>query len=408
MMSGNEKSKSSFRGRIRRAGRQVKKVTVDLSNRLQRSFGTPVSQKVEVYYRGKPMTFNYTGPIESVSVDVVKRKLGDEEDVPMKFDATRRRMDMSSVYLTCSCGYVFPKISMPTVATEDLDSILKEALKDKDVSKHNVEGHTLYLKNVETPVEVIPENERIKNFSDQRVNYYRLFSKRTAEVKYLASYGQDILAEAPQYKYLDTNEGKKNLGLQNTLFMFFIFGLIELLTYIASSSQATYYYSPVVRPNLTPWYILIAVVIVMVIVMWRVHLYDLSQTMVKVVELQSGPFFINNRGVLPVVMTNSVLTQMWDFQAKVMGTSDVNARDIYYSIQMWSDQQIGLLYRQNKLGELENELSNINNDIRDLIRLDHDFKREHDLQSSPRKYLLYGVLATILGYSMVLYFIGIF
>jgi hypothetical protein len=76
-------------------------------------------------------------------------------------------------------------------------------------------GHKLSLLYVETNTEIIPEDKRMKNFNPERINYYRLFSKKTLEVKYLATYGQDLLAEAPQYKYADSSQGRKAIGMNN-------------------------------------------------------------------------------------------------------------------------------------------------------------------------------------------------
>ena len=406
--------RQSLRDRIKNGERRVKRIGVDMTNRLERSFGTPVMQKVEIHYQGKPMTFNYVGPIETMSVDIVRNefqseiKEGDKEELPIKFEPTKKRMDVSDVNLECSCGYTFKKIVIPTVATDSHDSVIDYAVKkDKMVREHYTNNHVIKVTNVETLVELIPENERIKNFTPQRINFYRIFPKKTAEVRYLASYGQDLLAEAPQYKFTDTKQGERDIGLQNIMFMFFIFGLLEILTYMASSSQSTYY-SPVAKPNLTPWYILIGVVILMIVVMWRLHINDLSKTMIKVIDLQSGPYYISNRGVLPVIMINSAVTPVLDFVSKVLQIESKDVKEVYYSLQSWSDQQTVLVERSKVIAQIELELSNIDVDLRDIVRRDHEYKKQNELTGEGMKYLFYGVVGTALGYTLILYFLGVF
>ena len=48
---------------VRKAAKRGRHVAVDVSGRLKRSFGNPVQQKIEAHYRGKPLSFNYTGNI---------------------------------------------------------------------------------------------------------------------------------------------------------------------------------------------------------------------------------------------------------------------------------------------------------------------------------------------------------
>ena len=391
---------------------KMKRISVDLSNRLQRSFGNPVKQQVEIHYQGKPMTFNYLGPLESTSIDVIRQKEGikDKEELEVKFDPTKRRMDTSKVTVQCSCGQMFT-VDMDTVKTTSDKAMIREATRKNHsilTEHYEKEGHTLSVKVVETPVEYVRENERIKNFTDSRINYFRMFSKKTAEVKYLVSYGQDLLSEAPQYPYNQTTAGEHSISNQNFLFFLFIFGLIELFTYLASSSSSASYYSPVVHPSFTPWYAVIVVAIGMLIVMWRLHIRDLARTMVKVIMLQSAPFYISNRGVLPVVMVNSVVNQVWDYQARMMDVDEREAKDVFYSLQAWSDAQISELYAANKLGQVEKELSTIANSIRSLEKVDYEYRRESEQPSSNLKGMILAVVATVVGYSLVLFILGIF
>ena len=420
MIEGNEvpgkmrKSGRKARKGIRKSFSAMKRISVDLTNRLQRSFGNQVRQQVEIHYGGKPMTFNYIGPLEETNIDVISQdedvtKDGKEE-LEVKFDPTKQRMDVSKVTVICSCGETFV-VDMDTVKTSTDKSIIREATRKNHsllVNHYEKEGHLLSVRLIETPVEVIKEDERIKNFTDSRVNYYRMFSKKTAEVKYLVSYGQDLLSEAPQHPYNQTAAGKDSIGNQNFFFFLFIFGLIEVFTYLASSSSTSSYYSPINHPNLSPWYVLIIVMIIMIIIMWRMHIRDMARTMVKVIFLQSAPFYISNRGVLPVVMTNSTVNQVWDYQARMMNMDAKNARDVFLSLQSWSDSQIAQLYRANKLGQVEKELDVIQNSIRDLEKFDLEYKRQSEMSSPNIKGIVIAVVVTLVAYTMVLYMFGIY
>ena len=411
-------------GRLRKTGRKtrkglrnsfsaMKRITVDLTNRLQRSFGNQVRQQVEIHYDGKPMTFNYVGPLEETNIDVLSQDddLKDgKEELELKFDPTKQRMDTSKVTVVCSCGGTFI-VEMDTVKTTTDKSIIREATRKNHsllVNHYEKEGHRLSVRLIETPVQVIKEDERIKNFTESRINYYRTFSKKTAEVKYLTSYGQDLLSEAPQFPYHTTAAGKDSIGNQNFFFFLFIFGLIEVFTYLASSSSTSSYYSPINHPNLSPWYVLIIVMIIMIIIMWRLHIRDMARSMVKVIFLQSAPFYISNRGVLPVVMTNSTVNQVWDYQARMMNMDAKNARDVFLSLQSWSDSQIAQLYRANKLGQVEKELDVIQNSIRDLEKYDLQYKKQSEMSSPNIKGVIIAVAVTLVAYTMVLYMFGIY
>ena len=419
MIEGNEAP-----GRLRKTGRKtrkgirnsfsaMKRISVDLTNRLQRSFGSQIKQQVEIHYQGKPMTFNYIGPLEETSIEVLSQdeNLKDgKEELEVKFDPTKQRMDTSKVTVACSCGQLFV-VEMDTVKTSTDKSTIREATRKNHsllVNHYEKEKHNLSVKLIETPIQVIKEDERIKNFTDSRINYYRMFSKKTAEVKYLVSYGQDLLAEAPQFSYNQTAIGKDSIGNQNFFFFLFIFGLIEVFTYLASSSSTSSYYSPISHPNLSPWYVLIIVMIIMIIVMWRLHIKDMSQTMVKVIMLQSAPFYISNRGVLPVVMTNSTINQVWDYQSRMMSIDAKHARDVFFSLQSWSDSQIAELYRANKLGQVEKELVTIQNSIRDLEKIDVEYKRQAEVHTPNIRGVIVAVVITLVAYTMVLYMFGIY
>ena len=399
--------RDSTKKKVAGVAKRFKRLEVDLNNRLRRSFGNPVQQRVEIHYRGKPFSFMYDDILEEIPIDVVKNDPNIKADGDIHFDDTKRRMDLSDAFVGCTCGVKFD-VKIPTTSTSSNAMAMREAIKKMpDILKHDDpdHGHTISLLYVETNTEVIPEEKRMKNFNTERINYYRIFSKKTVEVKYLATYGQDLLAEAPQYKYAESSQGKKAIGLQNLMFMLFIMGLIEVFTYIVASSSSNVY-NPTPANNL-PWYILIGVVILMFSVMWRLHVYDISRSTVKIIELQSAPFYISNRGVLPVIMVNTVLTDVWDYQADLMHIDDSKAKEVIYALQNWSDRQIALLDRGEKLATSELELVNVADEIRDIARIDHKYKNQMDMEKTNIRNVVMAVMATAFAYTFVLYVIGI-
>ena len=421
-MSLKDTAKNTAKG----FAQKLRVVEVDLNNRLRRSFGKKINQQVEIHYRGKPFGFMYNDEIETVSIDVIKNDLKDED---MHFDPSKRRMDISDVFVNCSCGAKWD-IEIPTTATVDDKKAIKACVKNQpDLAKHEAEGHTLTLKYIETNTAVIPENERLKNFNPERINYYRLFSKKTTEVKYLATYGQDILAEAPQYKYSETTAGGKTLKFQNMMFGLFFVGVFEfLLIYsIVSYFISSMYYSPVtivtkVTSNpksitssgissgiafSTFMYTILFIILAFLFITWRLHIRDTAKSTVKYIELQSAPFFISNRGVLPVIMHNSVNEDIWDYQARMMQIDDVRAKDVFYALQSWSDSQIAQLDRANKLGQVEHELTMIGEEMRDIKKLDMEYRTEMAGGKSVLKPVVFGVVITVLLYTLIIYIMGI-
>ena len=107
-------------------------------------------------------------------------------------------------------------------------------------------------------------------------------------------------------------------------------------------------------------------------------------------------------------MVNSVVNQVWDYQARMMDVDEREAKDVFYSLQAWSDAQISELYAANKLGQVEKELSTIANSIRSLEKVDYEYRRESEQPSSNLKGMILAVVATVVGYSLVLFILGTF
>lgn len=395
--------------------KKAKLIRVDMQNRLERSFGRRLDQLAEIHYRGKPMVFGYNGFIELLSVDVLHREEQEEGlgrnnnavippvETVEQFDNTKRRLDMAKVKVSCSCGATFDTM-IPVALAKTGNKNVKENLADVDIQRHIIQDHAISVDYVEIRDEVIPETNRIKDFDTKKINFYRIFPKKTTEIRYLVSYDQDLLSEAPQIKFSDSQAGSKILRKQNLLMMYFLFGVMEIATYMFASSQA-YIVGPPVNNN--PWYVTIFIAVLAIVGVWAVRIHEMGKTMIKDIRLQSGPFYISNRGILPVVMTNSTLTDVWDYQGNVMQSDDRAARNIYYSLTTWSDSQIAELYRAKILGQVEHELTVVQSEIRDIQKLDYSYRTQTTKEKADIQQLAIVGIAVFLIYSVFLILFGI-
>ena len=400
---------------VRKAAKRGRHVAVDISGRLKRSFGNPVQQKIEAHYRGKPLSFNYTGNMETVTIDVIHQEQKEREKANKgpameveQFDASRRRQDVSVAYFGCSCGVKFKGSVATTLVESGNSKLITKGIREDEIkakmSKHQASGHTVTLLHTDSQIEVLPEETKIKNFSQEGIRYYRLFSDKSAEIKYFVSYNQDILAEAPQYRYSETSEGKSYMAKQNGLFMVFLVAMVMIVEYF--SVQALVYsslnYTPHSGGISIAWYLLLAAIIGMGGAMWRLHIHDVGNQSVKYMMLEPAPFYISNRGILPVILTNSALNTVWDYQSKVMQVDDSHAKEVFYSLQSWTDEQIAYLYRANQLGKVEHELSVINTQVADITKLDIDYRTGAGPKSASRKQIGIAIAITSIFWVAVL------
>ena len=405
--------KDTVKKRVKSGQRKVRKIYVDVSNRLQRSFGTPVHQLAEIHYRGRPLKFSYSGQIETVSMDVIQREQEEnnkdkDKVLEVKFDPAKRRVDSSTVHINCSCSIKFKK-EMPTATAEtrDIKTIIKHT-NDIDMQRHRFSGHELKIDYVESQVEVISEDVQIKDWNPERITYYRIFPKKTADVKYLVSYGQDLLAEAEQWRYKDTKMGSAYVGKQNTMFMIFVMGLLMVLEFVLTiTAMSTQYVITPVQPDVyLPWYLLIIAIVIMFSIMWKLHIHDVANQYVKYIELQAAPFYISNRGILPVVMTNAEVNQVWDYQSRMMHLEPKTAKDVFYSLATWSDDAIAQLYRAKMIGHVEHELMGITSEIRDLQKLDYDYRNIQTGSKTSMARMIEAILGTFLATIGVIILLG--
>ena len=334
-----------------------KNKVVDLSKRIQRGFGSPVLQKVEIHYQGQPRTFYYDGPIEEISIDVIHKQQREEK--------------------------------------------IKESIKNKDLGEDIHPEESIEIE----PTNIEPDpNSGIDEFEPKKIRFYKLFPKKTNEIKYIATYDQDILAEAPQPKMTETSGGSKYIRNFERMIMIFIFGLLEVITIISFISSTTPSFSSQNTTN--TWYIPIAITITMLVILWIVHVRDVSRTHVKYVNLQSGPFLISNTGIIPVIMTNTVVRPFWDYQKQVMNVDDKHAKDVFYSLQKWNEEQIQKLSISNKIMDASRGLSELVNEERELTRLNLEYKGVNSKSPSFFNVVLAGIVVFV-GYTMTLLFMGV-
>lgn len=106
-------------------GNKLKMKKIDFQKNPKSSFGNPVQQMVELHFNGKPFPFQYSGPMEKVSIDDVdpneeiilpngEKYLGEEFEEGEKFEA-----DTSKI----SFWRIFPKSTLRVkyLATYDYD-----------------------------------------------------------------------------------------------------------------------------------------------------------------------------------------------------------------------------------------------------------------------------------------------
>lgn len=400
--------------------RRLNRIRVDVANRLQKSFGSGVTQQIEITYQGKPMDFTYLGQVEVINITSLQNGLSEAPDERMEdrvenvtFDPTRQRQNEIDVHISCTCGAsligVMPAILRPEKmkAEKILEIIAKN---DFTLRQHyNFGNHNLSIDYTEIRTEVIPEDRRISDFAEAKIQFLRLFPTKTADVKYIATYGQDVLAEAPQVKYSKTKVGGKRISNQNLMFAVFIWSISQVITFVVGESQASNYYRVgYSAPNLLPWYIVLGVVLLMTALMWRIHIHDLGNSYVKVVDLQSGPFYASNSGVLPAIMVNSTIHKVWDHQAEIMHVSTEGAQKVFDIFHSWHDNLLADLHRQNVVGNLQRELMSINNDLQQIAEKDMEWKLERNATKKNWSELAIAVVLTIGVYSLAMYIVGIF
>ena len=395
---------------IRTGVQRTKHIAVDVSNRLQRSFGEPVKQMVEIHYDGRPLTFVYSGPLERISVEVMHKEQGLAAEAPEKFDLERRRLDLCEVRIGCTACNQAYKATMETHnVLNPTPEILMRAL-PKAGKSHYRRDHIPKLETAIVETEEIRPENRIKKFHADRISFIRTFPTKTAEIRYLSLYDQDMLAEAPQVQYKKTSAGSEYMKKSDTFFTIFVACAVELLGFIlmALTLQPTYYSpTPTMKVDYAPWIILLFVLIGAVGAIWRERIKATANTWVKFVELEAATYEISNKGVLPVIMKNSNLEPMWDYQARVMGITPAAAEDVFHSLQNWSDDDMARLHRANEIGKVEGALNEIEQGITRLKTLDYNYRHPEGDMKLDYRVIGAAIAGTVILYTVILMFAGI-
>lgn len=380
--------------KLRKAGKDIAK-KVDIRNRIQKGFGRSVKQMVEMHYDGPPFSFSYMDKIEQIDIDV-------KNDVDFTKTST---IDKSVIELTCSCGFQ-EELQVKDQSEKGIKKMIADSYADHLEPEHEL---VWSYGTKETPMD---KDKRIKNPDPKKIRYYRIFSKKTARIKYLATYDQDLLAEAQQVKFTQTAGGSAYMRRFQILIMLFIFSLIEVITILSIYSSVPTYYSPVSTSTYVPsssnagYTLPIIIAIASAVIIWLVHTRDVSITSVKYLQLKPAPFKMQNKSIIPVVLANSATRDWWSYSSQVMHLSSEVAEDVYSTLQGWNDEQVEQLDRTNKIMELNIALMDIEQESRDLQKLDRDYREASGGVNHIQKYIIGGLIGG-LSVFVVMFILGV-
>ena len=324
----------SFKNRLKRAG-------INISKRGEDSIGIKILNKIEIHYTGPPYTFNYNGPIDEITVDEFQHA---------------NNLDNVQVDLT---HYQYQD----------------EQGNDAKVS----------------------DDEKIVDFAANKIRYYKLFSKKTLDVNYLATYDLDLIQTSSQIPYTNTSAGMKHLKNFQLILMFAAMFLMNIL--LDSISASTYQNAYTVNPkNVVDYYIPIAVILIAVFVLYIQHINDLSKTMVHSLTLAALPMkIISANGVLPVILTDSQVKPVWSYQAKLMRINPGEAQKVISALQDWKADQLETAFVNSKITEKNIALMKLQHEQRDLNGEDLGMYADQDKRKRWVDMVLGGLIASFIA-----------
>ena len=395
---------------VRKTRRGVKNIFVDIKERVERSFGKHIEQLVEIHYSGQPVSFYY-GPnarIEETTIDVVKRELnpkktqsvqGDVVDVGgLGVSLNERLTDKVEVAIKCQeCNREFNKFFSSHADLDEINNTeFLQRINDKEILLHHDGGHKLIVVKENFQTVSVPEESKIKkdDFKPTQLKYYKLFSKNPAEVDFLVMYNQNMLTEAPQYKYTETRGGEKEINrmiLGITIFAWMA-TIVAIFMFLANATSVTTF-TPNAPPSNVVWqWAIFGTVIGAIVLLILDRIYIKSKTFVKYVTLSPAPFNISNRGILPVFMANSAVQNPFDYVAATLHISPEQAKDVMFSLQRHSWNQLA----QTKSALMYEKMNGL---LQSLIAESHDL-RNYDMMIKQEKVQIYG-LPTLLMAAIV-------
>jgi hypothetical protein len=349
---------------VRKTRKGIKNIFVDVSQRVERSFGRPIDQMIEIEFNGQPFKFFYKERIEEVTIDVVKRELNQrknqkptdnpenlidisgENNEGLQVVLNKRFSNEMMVTVKClDCDFVFDPIKM--VSHADLEEINNiEFLKKHGLQAftgHVLKGHKLAVVDSKFETVDVPETSRIKkeDFEPKKIRFYKLFAKNKVEVDFLCSYDQDLIAEAPHTRFTETHGGGKEVNQTLMAMMGFgwivtaivlVAGILSLMTY----SPYTYSVNPHTSSNSNTGWILFGSISAMICIMFLDRLHIKSKVFVKTPLVTPTSFHISNRGIIPVYLSNSVYTNPMDYLSRMLHVGASEARAVFDSLNRTS------------------------------------------------------------------------
>ena len=275
---------------------------LDITKRLQHYFGVNVPQRIEIHYDG-PGAFSYVGELEVAEVPIERI----EEETNQKIEISIEKMED------------------PTQRRKNV-GVRSEEDEEKSEERKEV---------------TVPELVRIKNYNPEKIRFYRVFPKKDPfRVKYLATYDQDLIAEAPEFKFADTAQGSKYIAKFNMTLFGIIFGLIYFVTILAMFSLLQSSYTPNNNTNSLNLYIPLGISIMFLVLIYLIHSRDIMRNYVKYILLQPAPMSISSSMVYPVILINSRTHPLWAYFKRVAEVDDTKAMEVFLSLQNWNEKQL--------------------------------------------------------------------
>lgn len=312
---------------------------LDITKRLQHYFGINIPQRIEIHYDG-PGAFAYVGELEVAEVPIEKI----EEEINQKIEI-------------------------------NVENMQDPTQRRKNLGVRSEEDEAKAEERKEIPV---PEIVKIKNYNPEKIRFYRVFPKKDPfRVKYLATYDQDLIAEAPEYKFSDTAQGSKYIAKFNMTLFGIIFGLIYFVTILALFSfLQPSYYTPQANNNNNSLnlYVPLGISIMFLVLIYLIHSRDIMRNYVKYILLQPAPMSISSSMVYPVVLINSRTHPLWAYFKRVAEVDDSKAKEVFLSLQNWNEKQLNdiliskeILKNNSLLADIEMEQLSLQMKEREIL-----------------------------------------
>lgn len=320
---------------------KIKGTRINLSKRATDSIGNKVLNKIEIHYRGPPHNFMYNGPIDEISVEQF------------------RAINSITVVELDNTQYQYP----------------------------NEKGEKIEVN----------DNERIVDPMADKIRFYKLYSKKTIAIDYLATYDLDLIQSSSQVPYTDTAAGMKHLKNFQLILMFSAMIILNIILDSISASTYVQTYSPTPH-NVIDYYIPLLVIVLSVFILYMQHIRDISHTMVHTMYLQGLPMkIINANGVLPVVLLDSQTSSVWTYLTRLLRINPGEAQKVIAALQEWKADQLETAFVNSKITEKNISLLKLQVEQRELHNTDIGMFIEHEKRARWFDMLVGGLVATFIA-----------